>query len=217
MHAPHRLLAADARPHLFRVSTLRRVAQNVHTRARNTESPSPLPPTFRSFYRLFLRATSASVLAHPQATSRLRHLWRPIFDDAARAVRQVESDSLSTDQRAAVMRWYTQWEDRMDNTISLLCSSATSRGLPHRITHNLQQMALVNCTVRDPLRPPKRSWRGQLPPNSTEYQRKPKKPQTPTQTELYALFRTTPRLLGEIVGMAESWGRLSLGRTCRRH
>ncbi|KAH9856741.1 hypothetical protein C2E23DRAFT_721745 [Lenzites betulinus] len=204
------------RAHSFCILSLSGTTRFLHTQARKIEAPSPLPPTFRSLYRLFLRATSASVLSHREATSRLRQIWRPVFDHAACAIYKIENNSLSADQRVVVMEWYRHWENRMDNTALLLYSSATSRGLPHRITHNLQQMALVNTAVRDPLLPNKRPWRGNLPPSSSEYRRKPKKPPTPTQTGSHALFRATPRLLGEIVGMAESWGGLSLGRSCRR-
>ncbi|KAI0366718.1 hypothetical protein BV20DRAFT_971444 [Pilatotrama ljubarskyi] len=176
---------------------------------------SPLPPTFRSFYRLFLRATAASVLAHPDATLRLRKLWRPVFDHAAHAIRQMQDDQLPPTRRETLARWYTLWEKRMDNTVSLLYSSAISRGLPHRVTQNLHRMARATAILRDPSRPNKKPWRGHLPPDAPEYERKPVKPPTPTQTQLGIQFRTAPRTLGEIVGMAEGWGGLSLGRTRR--
>lgn len=223
----------------------------------------PLPPAFRSLYRLFLRATASSVLAHPDATSRLRKSWRAVFGHAANAVRQMEDARLSADQRDSLTHWYVQWESRgklvpgtpvdlpttltttlflprtmcalflkhcayyfavlpfytpvaVDNTISLLHSSAVSRGLPHQVTRNLHRMMDANSTLRDPSLPNKKPWRGQLSSDAPEYKRKRIKPTSPTQEEQKALFRACPRLLGEIVGMAEGWGGLSLGRTQRR-
>ncbi|EIW54015.1 uncharacterized protein TRAVEDRAFT_153968 [Trametes versicolor FP-101664 SS1] len=190
--------------------------RHTHGESAQPTLPSPLPPTFRSLYRLFLRATAASVLAHPDATSRLRKSWRAVFDHAANAVRQMEDARLSADQRDSLTHWYVQWESRMDNTISLLHSSAVSRGLPHQVTRNLSRMMDANCTLRDPSLPNKKPWRGQLSSDAPEYKRKRVKPTSPTQEEQKALFRACPRLLGDIVGMAEGWGGLSLGRTQRR-
>ncbi|KAI0629710.1 hypothetical protein C8Q77DRAFT_303951 [Trametes polyzona] len=177
---------------------------------------TPLPSTFRSLYRLFLRAASASVLAHPKATADLRKLWRPVFDNAAKTIRQLEGERLPNDRHDVLTHWYLRWEERMDNTISLLYSSAVSRGLSHRVTQNMHRMVQANATLREPARPLKKPWRGQLPPDSPEYKPKPLKPLTPTQMEMREIFSTSPRLLGEVVGMAESWGGLSLGRTRRR-
>ncbi|KAI0359213.1 hypothetical protein OH77DRAFT_1012021 [Trametes cingulata] len=193
-----------------------RTAFRQYATARNTPAPPPLPPTFRSLYRLFLRATAASVLAHPDGTLRLRKLWRPVFDHATQTIRQMEDDRLPPARRDAFTRWYRQWEKRMDNTLSLLYSSAISRGLPHRVTQNLHRMIQANGTLRDPSGPSKKPWRGYLPADSPEYQRRRVKHPTPMQMELRMHFHAAPRTLGEIVGMAEGWGGLSLGRTQRR-
>ncbi|OSC98416.1 hypothetical protein PYCCODRAFT_1375217 [Trametes coccinea BRFM310] len=175
-----------------------------------------LPSTFRSHYRLFLRAISASVLAHPDATARLRKLWRPVFDEAANVIQQIEDERTPLTTRKLLVHRYTRWEQRVDNTIPLLYSSAISRGLPHRITRNFRQMIWANQDIRDPTAPSKKPWRGQLPPDAPEYKPKPIKPLSKTQAQLKQHFSLAPRLLGEIVGMAEGWGGVSLGRT-RRH
>ena len=104
----------------------------------------------------------------------------------------------------------------VDNTLSLLYSSAVSRGLPHRITQNLSHMVLIDATIRTPIQPLKRPWRGQLPRDAPEYQRKPVKPLTPAQVEQDSHYHLVRRFLGELVGMAEGWGGISLGRTQQR-
>ncbi|KAI0667116.1 hypothetical protein C8Q78DRAFT_982785 [Trametes maxima] len=177
---------------------------------------TPLPPAFRSLYRLFLRASAASVLSQPDATARLRKLWRPVFDHGVHAIRQMQDHRIPSARRDTLSVWYGRWEMQMDNTIELLYRSAVARGLPHRVTQNLHRIVQANQTLRDPLLPHKKPWRGQLSPTAPEYQRKPIKVLTPSQAELGALFRTAPRLLGEVIGMAEGWGALSLGRTQRR-
>ncbi|KAJ2997216.1 hypothetical protein NUW54_g7152 [Trametes sanguinea] len=175
-----------------------------------------LPSTFRSHYRLFLRAISAAVLAQPDATSRLRKLWRPVFDEAAKVIQQIEDEQTSTAKRELLVHCYTRWEQRADNTIPLLYSSAISRGLPHRITQNLHQMIRANQSIRDPTEPSKKPWRGQLPPDAPEYKPKPIKPLSSVQAQLKEHFCLAPHYLGELVGMAEGWGGVTLGRTQRR-
>ncbi|KAI8978224.1 hypothetical protein BD414DRAFT_421979 [Trametes punicea] len=192
-----------------------RTYSSSHVPAKLVYTP-PLLPSFRSLYRLFLRATSASVLAHPDATATLRKLWRPVFDEAVRAIRRIDDDSTPASRREILTRWYYRWERRVDNTIPLLYSSAVSRGLPHRLTQNLSQIIRANENLRDPSRPSQRPWRGQLSPDAPEYKRKPIKPIPAKQAELGMQFRIAPRLLGELVGMAEGWGGVTLGRTQRQ-
>ncbi|KAI0644933.1 hypothetical protein C8Q79DRAFT_912545 [Trametes meyenii] len=197
------------------VPPLRALARCFSDRSTNA-TRTPLPPTFRSLYRLFLRASAASVLSQPNATARLRKLWRPVFDHGVHAIRQMQDHRIPAARRDSLNVWYTRWEKQIDNTIELLYRSAISRGLPHRVTQNLHRIVQANQTLRDPLLPHKKPWRGQLPPTAPEYQRKPIRVLSPSQAELGALFRTAPRLLGEVIGMAEGWGGLSLGRTQRR-
>lgn len=84
------------------------------------------------------------------------------------------------------------------------------------MTRNLHRMMYANSALRDPSLPNKKPWRGQLSWDAPEYKRRRVKPTSPMQEEQRALFRACPRLLGEVVGMAEGWGGLSLGRTQRR-
>ncbi|KAI0764377.1 hypothetical protein BD413DRAFT_482581 [Trametes elegans] len=190
--------------------------RGIHLGTQETTTASPLPPTFRSLYRLFLRATAASVLAQPEATARLRKLWRPAFDHAVHIIRQMEDEKTPAARRDVLARWYSRWEARIDNTLTLLYSSAIARGMPHRVTQNLYRMIQSNQVLRDPSLPGKKPWRGQLPPDAPEYKVKPVKLLSPVQRELGQHFRCSPRILGEVVGMAEGWGGLSLGRTQRR-
>ena len=104
----------------------------------------------------------------------------------------------------------------VDNTLSLLYRSAVSRGLPHRITQNLSHMSLIDAKIRNPIQPTKRPWRGQLPQNAPEYERQPIKPLTPAQVEHDSHYHLARRFLGELVGMAEGWSGISLGRTQQR-
>lgn len=97
--------------------------RHTHGESAQPTLPPPLPPTFRSLYRLFLRATAASVLAHPDATSRLRKSWRAVFDHAANTVRQMEDARLSADQRDSLTHWYVQWESRSKLVPKLLSIS----------------------------------------------------------------------------------------------
>lgn len=76
---------------------------------------APLPPEFKSLYRLFLRTVSAAVLHHPQATRNLRRLWRPIFEVGAYVTKQhkkpVAKQSI-VPQRPFLGKWLKQWEQR---------------------------------------------------------------------------------------------------------
>ena len=69
-----------------------------------TASLPILPMKFRSVYRLFLRALSASVLHHPAATTNLRRLYRPVFVEAAAVCRSLDTP--------AAQRWMSEWHQR---------------------------------------------------------------------------------------------------------
>ncbi|KAL1687870.1 hypothetical protein GGG16DRAFT_127603 [Schizophyllum commune] len=89
---------------------------------------------------LTLRTASAAVLHHPHATRYLRQLYRPAFDDAVAAVTRLQNASSGSDKKEDIARlrgWYLEWGQRVDNALSLMYHSSTSRGLPHRLTRNL--------------------------------------------------------------------------------
>ena len=66
-----------------------------------------LPSGFTSLYRIFLRATSASVLHHGPATRSLRRLYRPSFETAANAIRKLEN--LQTEGNAVEAQRIEKW------------------------------------------------------------------------------------------------------------
>lgn len=84
-------------------------------------STGRLPPTFSSLYRLFLRATSASVLDHRPAVRRLRKLWRPSFEGAVRVIRKLECSELPECEQEQLKHWYTVWEQRSEQVLVLEC------------------------------------------------------------------------------------------------
>jgi hypothetical protein len=113
-----------------------------------------LPPSFTSLYRLFLRTSSAAVLHHGVATRYVRTLWKPTFREAAVVVHKLQSPTLGTSERVKLERWHSRWESTsecrvdtflqptmlilvVDQTLSLLVTSAQSRGLAHKLTRNL--------------------------------------------------------------------------------
>ena len=77
-------------------------------------------------------------------------------------------------------------------------------------------MSFIDAKIRNPIQPTKRPWRGQLPQNAPEYERQPIKPLTPAQVEHDSHYYLARRFLGELVGMAEGWSGISLGRTQQR-
>ncbi|KAI4293636.1 hypothetical protein K525DRAFT_281734 [Schizophyllum commune Loenen D] len=89
---------------------------------------------------VWLALTFLLVLHHPHATRYLRQLYRPAFDDAVAAVTRLQNASSGSDKEediARLRRWYLEWGQRVDNALSLMYYSSTSRGLPHRLTRNL--------------------------------------------------------------------------------
>lgn len=112
----------------------------------------------------------------------------------------------------------------VDNTLTLLYCSAVAKGLPHQVTRNLSKLVRVNKAKMDP--PPYRLdggvWNGTLPPNHEAYKPghvKTKRRNKPArQREKDLLSDRSPFLLNEIIGMAEGFGGVSLGRMERvRH
>ncbi|KAI9465198.1 hypothetical protein BJY52DRAFT_1114044 [Lactarius psammicola] len=99
--------------------------------------PRRLPPSFTSVYRLLLRTSSAAVLHHKSATRYVRTLWKPTFREAATIILRLQNPTLRTTEKAKLERWLCLWESSMDRTLSLLSTSAQSRGLAHNLTRNL--------------------------------------------------------------------------------
>ncbi|OCH93489.1 hypothetical protein OBBRIDRAFT_724673 [Obba rivulosa] len=185
------------------------------TRLQRSIPSSPLPPAFTSLYRLFLRATAASVLHHRPAARRLRKLWRPTFEGAVRVIRKLESSEALGHEQQRLQRWYAVWEQRIDNTLSLLCTSADSRGLAHSLTKNLQQLYDQHADYQRSRLGTRSSWNPQLPPDSPEY-----KPLTGAKAIAVAKKREFRDrgwgALGEVIVMAEARQGMSLGRLRRR-
>jgi hypothetical protein len=69
-----------------------------------------LPPSFTSSYRLFLRASSASVLHHRAATHYVRTLWKPTFREAAVVIRKLQSPTLRISEKEQLEEWRRLWE-----------------------------------------------------------------------------------------------------------
>ncbi|EIN06401.1 hypothetical protein PUNSTDRAFT_105383 [Punctularia strigosozonata HHB-11173 SS5] len=179
-------------------------------------TPSRLPPTFRSLYRLLLRTASAAVLHQPTSARALRRLYRAPFEEAASVLRRPSPPS---DADAA---WMRTFEARMDNTLSLLYSSARSHGLGHQLTRNLTVLsrlehhrAVQNRRAAIALLP---RWNPRLAPNSLEYT--PHPPPRDKRTENKEAKRARHRLMddevwsafGEAVRLAEGRAGVILGR-----
>jgi hypothetical protein len=73
--------------------------------------PTTLPFTFRSLYRLVLRACSSTVLHQPRATDRLRRLYRPVFNGAALKIQRYEAEQDAA-KRVDIERWMLVWNQR---------------------------------------------------------------------------------------------------------
>jgi hypothetical protein len=69
-----------------------------------------LPSSFTTLYRLFLRASSASVLHHRAATGYVRTLWKPTFREAAVVTLKLQSQTLETPEREKLEKWRSRWE-----------------------------------------------------------------------------------------------------------
>ncbi|KAJ7647714.1 hypothetical protein FB45DRAFT_206925, partial [Roridomyces roridus] len=163
----------------------------------------PLPPDFTSLYRLFLRTSAASVLHQPRATRYLRKLWRPTFEDAARATSQLQNQSHN---RNELERWLESWHLRIDNTLALLFTSSKTKGIPHQVTRNLALLFRSEQARLDTQRFPQ--WKPQLPLDSSEY--KPGTPELPERRrreEAGALDA-----LQDVVRMAEGRAQLTFGK-----
>jgi hypothetical protein len=196
---------------------------------------SQLPATFKSLFRLFLRTSSASVLHHSAAARSLRALWRPSFDEAAHAIRQLQDGGHDVAKQDRLRAWLHTWNQRssaclflvvptpscvrlpVDNTLSLLYNSAKSRGLPHRLTRNLSILRLRNADWWEKRHfSPSQPWNPQLPPDSPKYQpqmvqRAKIKNQEEKQRRWRELDDNAWNALGQVVRLAEAKHELCLG------
>jgi len=166
-------------------------------------SASVLPGTLRSVYRLFLRASSASVLHHRVACANLRRLLRPTFDAAADVSRQIQVTPPQNVKHEAELRaWLDCWEKRMDNTLRLLYISSQSRGLPHKLIRNLGFLVLSEHQrlIKDH---PKMTWQPtKVVQRATEEKRR--------KFEEFVENAWAP--LSQVVKLAEGRDGISLGR-----
>ncbi|PVG02557.1 hypothetical protein CPB86DRAFT_865200 [Serendipita vermifera] len=85
-----------------------------------------------SAYRLTLRALSASVRHHPTATQNLRRLYRPAFVEAVATMESYIKEA-TTEKEVSIQ----EWNERLNRTLLLLHSSATSAGQPKKLIKNL--------------------------------------------------------------------------------
>lgn len=128
---------------------------------------APAVQSVKSVYRLVLRGASAAVLHHRTARDTLRKLYRPTFDEAFRQLERhsdEESQGKATEAKDIEL-WMSSWNEKseylqvidcvsrvlitlfflmnrkVDNTLSFLLASATTRGVEHRVTRNLTRLA----------------------------------------------------------------------------
>jgi len=181
---------------------------------------SQLPPTFSSLFRLFLRATSASVLHNSRSTRNLRRVWRPTFNAAAKVVHRLQSVQLESGERERLQDWLKVWDTRLDNTLTLLYSSSQSRGLPHELTQNLSFLLGHHLKwTQKHYYTSSGTWRPQLDPSSPEYLPWPMALPTQKMRDKAEKMKKHKRFdrsawgaLGEVVRMAEGRHGISLGR-----
>lgn len=193
----------------------------------------PLPPAFKSVYRLFLRATSASVLHKTWAVKSLRKLWKPIFVTAAVNVKKLESPEYSAEHEN-LRRWMLMWESRgvssciapncaadicsvVDNTMAMLYNSSHTNGLPHKLTRNLAQLSKnlsdARLTKRD-------IWVPNLDPSSSRYQVRAVVGSSDTvrinaEKARRKFDAESWSAIGQVIRLAEGRNGLSLGRVTR--
>ncbi|QRV84161.1 hypothetical protein RhiJN_12177 [Ceratobasidium sp. AG-Ba] len=73
---------------------------------------------------------SASLLHHSTGTRCLRSRYRPVFEEYIQLHRTLTP-------RNKILSEIKEWDERLDNTLRLLESSAKSHGVPHQLTRNL--------------------------------------------------------------------------------
>ena len=183
-----------------------------------------LPPSFTSLYRLFLRTSSAAVLHHGAATRHVRTLWKPTFREAAVVVHKLQSPTLGTSEKEQLEKWHSRWESSsecqvgtlfrptmlifvVDRTLSLLITSAQSRGLANKLTRNLAFLHFEFHKYQVSTRyGPWQFW----DPRKREY--KPARQARPSRTTAERFDGQSWGALEETARMAEEKSGLMLGR-----
>ncbi|KAG8876852.1 hypothetical protein FRB98_007004 [Tulasnella sp. 332] len=122
--------------------------------------------SINSVYRLVLRGASAAVLHHKTARDTLRKMYRPTFDDALQQLKRHRDEQLQGKviESKGIEPWMSSWNQKMDNTLSFLLASATTRGVEHKVTRNLTQLAHFRSRrLRDATRVRQSPWNPRLP------------------------------------------------------
>jgi len=166
-----------------------------------------LPPSFTSLYRLFLRTSSVSVLHHQVATHHIRTLWKPTFREAAVVIHKLQSPTLETPEKERLERWYCLWERSIHRTLSLLITSAQSRGLAHKVTRNL---SFLHFSFQQYQERTRYAATGNWDPHQQEY--KPVRSARPSQIQAERFDGQCWGALEETARMAEGKSGLTLGR-----
>ncbi|XP_006461347.1 hypothetical protein AGABI2DRAFT_205102 [Agaricus bisporus var. bisporus H97] len=174
-----------------------------------------LPADFRSFYRLFRRACSASVLHRSAETVALRNLYRYTFRRAGLVYMRYKTESPDDEANVKRKAWLDSWNQRMDNTLSLLYNSSHTRGLPHQITKYLGHFIFVQRFRHRHTKDQGLTWNPQLPRDSPEYKPRPKKPATlakqSKQEKMKQLADDALGHLREVARMAEGRDEILFG------
>ncbi|KAH9175046.1 hypothetical protein EDB89DRAFT_434570 [Lactarius sanguifluus] len=166
-----------------------------------------LPPSCTSLYRLLLRTSSAAVLHHKAASRNVRTLWKPTFYEAGTVILRLQVPTLVTAEKAQLERWLRLWESSVDRTLSLLSTSAQSRGLAHKLTRNLAFLNFGFRRYQENIRNSSiRPWE----PHRQAY--KPRDARSSQTIKAEKFDRQCWGALEETVRMAEGKSRLSLGR-----
>ncbi|KAN0081455.1 hypothetical protein V8E55_009079 [Tylopilus felleus] len=171
-----------------------------------------LPPSFISLYRLFLRASSASVLHQNEARKQLRRLFRPVFDAAAQVVKDLHSNQLSPSKRIRSECFLDTFQQRMDGTLSLLLNSAQYRGIPHRAIYNMNQLRKTHAAWVHGKYYSKHVWKPKAPLGDNPQPHAARRPRAIDRIEKSRIHEHCWDALGEVVRMAEGRHNLSLGR-----
>ncbi|KAL9712122.1 hypothetical protein Ac2012v2_005200 [Leucoagaricus gongylophorus] len=176
-----------------------------------------LPADFRSFYRLFRRTCSASVLQRNTQSTALRNLYRTTFRRAGlvymRAKNSATKDGGMKEKQEA---WLNVWNKRMDNTLFFLYNSSHTRGLAHQITKFLGHFIYQERRRHSEGKNRGLAWNGQLQPDSPQYKPPPpkKNSQIAKQAKAKALSVLEEEALGplrEVVRMAEGRDEILFG------
>ncbi|EKM53601.1 uncharacterized protein PHACADRAFT_260038 [Phanerochaete carnosa HHB-10118-sp] len=179
----------------------------------------PVPPEFKSVYRLFLRSLLRSVGNQYGPFSNLRRLYRPLFRTAARNIIKLD-DAEREAQHANLRIWLQTWDRRVDGTLALLANASQTYGLPSTLLSNL---ALVHLHVKLPFLPLHRrsTWNSHQAQDGTNYLVPDYRPGTrETNRRLQELRwrqidEDVYNPVGEAIKLAEGRNNLTLGRVFR--